>query len=97
MGESWFGRVTKSRVDIVSHSILVLFTRRERSWFSPLIKLELKATRMESASEGRLEFSLKIMQSQLFPGGAVVERPPANAGDMGSSSGPGGSHMPRSN
>ena len=32
-----------------------------------------------------------------FPGGAVVKNPPANAGDMGSSSGPGRSHMPRSN
>ena len=32
-----------------------------------------------------------------FPGGAVVENPPANAGDTGSCPGPGGSHMPRSN
>ena len=32
-----------------------------------------------------------------FPGGAVVENPPANAGDTGSSPGLGGSHMPRSN
>ena len=32
-----------------------------------------------------------------FPGGAVVENLPANAGDMGSSPGPGRSHMPRSN
>ena len=31
-----------------------------------------------------------------FPGGAVVEGPPANAGVAGSSPGPGGSHMPRS-
>ena len=29
-----------------------------------------------------------------FPGGAVVENPPANAGDTGSSPGPGRSHMP---
>ena len=29
-----------------------------------------------------------------FPGGAVVENPPANAGDTGSSPGLGGSHMP---
>ena len=29
-----------------------------------------------------------------FPGGAVVESPPANAGDMGSCPGPGRSHMP---
>ena len=32
-----------------------------------------------------------------FPGGAVVENPPANAGDTGSSPGLGGSHMPQSN
>ena len=32
-----------------------------------------------------------------FPGGAVVEKPPANAGDAGSSPGPGRSHMPPSN
>ncbi|KAJ8789501.1 hypothetical protein J1605_022028 [Eschrichtius robustus] len=31
-----------------------------------------------------------------FPGGAVVESLPANAGDTGSSPGLGGSHMPRS-
>ena len=38
---------------------------------------------------------LKIKQG--FPGGAVVESLPANAGDTGSSPGPGGSRMPRSN
>ena len=32
-----------------------------------------------------------------FPGGAVVKNVPANAGDTGSSPGPGRSHMPRSN
>ena len=32
-----------------------------------------------------------------FPGGAVVKNPPANAGDTGSSPGPGKSHMPQSN
>ena len=35
--------------------------------------------------------------SEGFPGGAVVENLPANAGDMGSSPGLGRSHMPRSN
>ena len=34
---------------------------------------------------------------QGFPGGAVVENLPANAGDMGSSPGLGRSHMPWSN
>ena len=37
------------------------------------------------------------MESLGFSGGAVVEGPPANAGDTGSSPGPGRSHMPRSN
>ena len=32
-----------------------------------------------------------------FPGGAVVGNPPANAGDTGSSPGPGRPHMLRSN
>ena len=37
------------------------------------------------------------MYIQGFPGGAVVENLPANAGDTGSSPRLGGSHMPRSN
>ena len=36
-------------------------------------------------------------KKQDFPGGAVVKNPPANAGDTGSSPGPGRSHMPQSN
>ena len=32
-----------------------------------------------------------------FPGGTVVKNLPANAGDTGSSPGPGRSHMPWSN
>ena len=48
----------------------------------------------------KLRLWLKIFQqtkAQGFPGGAVVENLPANAGDTGSSPGLGGSHMPRSN
>ena len=41
--------------------------------------------------------SLKITKGRGFPGGAVVENPPANAGDMGSIPGPGISNIPRSN
>ena len=37
------------------------------------------------------------MVKEDFPGGAVVKNPPAKAGDMGSSPGPGRSHMLRSN
>ena len=40
---------------------------------------------------------LKNKKGQGFPGGTVVKNPPANAGDTGSSPGPGRSHMPWSN
>ena len=40
-------------------------------------------------------FLLIKIQRGDFPGGAVVKNPPAR--DTGSSPGPGGSHMPRSN
>ena len=46
---------------------------------------------------GESMFSVSIkMPGQGFPGGAVVESLPADAGDTGSSPGLGGSHMPRS-
>ena len=38
----------------------------------------------------------KNIQNRGFPGGAVVESPPADAGDTGLCPGPGRSHMPRS-
>ena len=41
-------------------------------------------------------YLLKIKPGD-FPGGTVVKNPPGSAGDTGSSPGPGGSHMPRSN
>ena len=45
-----------------------------------------------------VEYSSAIKTNEVgFPGGAVVENPPANAGDTGSSPGLGRSHMPRSN
>ena len=40
---------------------------------------------------------IKLEHSWDFPGGTVVKNPPANSGDMGSSPGPGRSHMPQSN
>ena len=40
---------------------------------------------------------LKKLDFWDFPGGTVVKNPPANAGDRGSSPGPGRSHMLRSN
>ena len=44
----------------------------------------------------KLSFGFKKIEKG-FPGGAVVENLPANAGDTGSSPGLGRSHMPQSN
>ena len=41
--------------------------------------------------------TLRMQQVRGFPGGTVVKNPPANAGDTGSSPGPGRSHMLQSN
>ena len=49
-----------------------------------------------SKPEKRKKWNKRINMSQGFPGGAVVKNPPANAGDTGSSPGPGRSHMPQS-
>ena len=38
---------------------------------------------------------VKVKTVMGLPGGAVVKNPPANAGDRGSSPGPGRSHMPQ--
>ena len=43
------------------------------------------------------EESVSFKKAWDFPGGTVVKNPPANAGDMGSSSGPGRCHMLWSN
>ena len=43
-----------------------------------------------------IQFNIKKTNNSGFPGGAVVENLPANAGDTGSSPGLGRSHMPRS-
>ena len=44
-----------------------------------------------------LSFLIYKMPFRDFPGGAVVKNRPANAGDMGSSPGPGRSHTSQSN
>ena len=56
--------------------------------------------RWASTQVSNFLFSLRCglkMYEQDFLGGAVVKNLPANAGDVGSSPGPGRSHMPRSN
>ena len=53
--------------------------------------------KMENKYTNRKKIKRSRMGPGDFPGGTVVRSPPANAGDMGLSPGPGGSHMLRSN
>ncbi|XP_060144235.1 collagen alpha-1(I) chain-like [Globicephala melas] len=53
----------------------------------------LEVGRSRVPERRRLSFKTEV---QGFPGGAVVESPPADAGDRGSRPGPGRSHTPRS-
>ena len=49
------------------------------------------------AKHMRRLYDVNLKNGKGFPGGAVVENLPANAGDTGLSSGLRRSHMPRSN
>ena len=62
----------------------------ERAKDSHLLKANYKN------EKGCLLFFLLLRIRRGFPGGAVVESLPANAGHTGSSPGPGGSRVPRS-
>ena len=65
----------------------------------------MQATQAQKLQRKKEIFKLKenideqklIAENRGFPGGAVVENLPANAGDMGSRPGLGGYHMPWSN
>ena len=56
----------------------------------------LDEAHLHDGGQSALLSLLIYMLTTGFPGGAVVENLPANAGDTGSSPGLGGSHMPRS-
>ena len=57
-------------------------------------KLKIKKKKKKKKNKWPIN-TLKDVQG--FPGGTVVKNPPANAGDTGSSPGPGRSHMLQSN
>ena len=86
---------TKDRTDGGTHSTssasLLLFT----FWY---LKVYANAVALKTWTVNDLFLLSEFPQNcaQGFPGGAVVESPPANAGEAGSGPGPGGSHMPRS-
>ena len=68
-------------------------------------KLKLRSKRKKRVKDDTKVFTPSIEKKNVaikktigdFPRGTVVKNPPANAGDTGSSPGPGRSHMPQSN
>ena len=69
----------------------MIISQMEKNWW-----LE-RAMCYEVGTVLRILHTQYILTREGFPGGAVVKNPPANAGDTGSSPGPGRSHMPQSN
>ena len=73
----------------------------QNSFNEVTINLTPKQDKYVSKRENYRPISLMNIDAKIlnqgFPGGAVVENLPANAGDTGSSPGLGRSHMPRSN
>ena len=67
----------------------------ENSQLVHTAKIEKAGEQENSKGIAKLSLGKEIMGD--FPGGAGVKNPPANAGDRGSISGPGRTHMPRSN
>ena len=62
----------------------------------PRMKRDFKGGDVTKNSTKKLTFYKFEIRNVGFPGGTVVENLPANAGDTGSSPGPGRSHMPQS-
>ena len=71
--------------------------KRDVYFLYTLFKGESKQELLNSDSEKRKIKLLKKLLSLVFPGGAVVKSPPANAGDTGSIPGLGRSNMLQSN
>lgn len=50
---SLFDKSIKSIAGMISHYTLVFLTKKESFQFSPLVNIQLKATQVESTSEGQ--------------------------------------------
>ena len=62
-----------------------------------MITNESRCNKAQLDKNANIFLKLEIIKYWDFPGSRVVKNPPANAGDTGSSPGPGRSHMSRSN
>ena len=60
-------------------------------------RLIIRSLKLATELCNTLRTAIRKQTGRGFPGGSVVKKLPANAGDMGSSSDTGRSHMPRSN
>ena len=63
----------------------------------PWVTVNIEARNQFQDTKGTVTMVASRIALSGFPGGAVVKNPPANAGDTGSSPGPGRSHMLQSN
>ena len=78
--------------------------KKEMAIHSSIFAWEINTFKNKKLKKKSGEIALKVnsvrnskCHKSVFPGGSVVKNLPANAGDMGSTSGLGRSHMPWSN
>ena len=94
---SWIGRINIVKMTILPKAIYRFNSNDQMAFFTELEQKIVKFVWRHKRPR-RAKAILRVKkQSWGFPGGAVVEHLPANAGDTGSSPGLGRSHMPRSN
>ena len=82
--------IKRNQTKIFEQKSTIIYIKNSLEGFSN--KLE-QTEKTISELEDRM---IKSIESEGFPGGAVVKNLPANEGDTGSIPGPGRSHMPRS-
>ena len=73
------------------------YTKKKKKWTDRTLRQMVKAKlHRQNHTKKHTHTHSQKRKRRGFPGGAVVENLPANAGETGSSPGLGRSHMPRS-
>ena len=100
LSEMEIGNLPKKEFRVVTVNMIQYLGKRIEAQIKKMQEMFNKELEELKNKQTEINNTITEMKNTLeggFPGGAVVENLPANAGDMGSSPGLGGSHMPWTN